>query len=159
MTQPTIDQTHPPVEYTAALNHLRDVYNTLFDLVNTYPEALRERKGASGWWSPRQVLAHLCGWLAEAIRRYHVFDSGEQGSMEYDDDAFNAQSVEERKDYDWQMVLDELRHSFQEFLSLASRVSPQRAAEDLRYPDWLRGLATDCKEHTKQLREFASKSI
>jgi hypothetical protein len=154
MTYQAPNQTHPPVEYTAALNHLRDTFTSLFELVNAYPEALREKEGACGWWSPRQVLAHLSGWVEEAIRRFHAYDAGVKDSVRYDDDAFNAQSVETRKDYDWQQTLDELRSCFLNLIALASKVDPERAAEDPRYRNWLRGLATDFEEHTQQLQAF-----
>ena len=154
MTYQTPNQTHPPAEYTAALNHLRDTFSLLFEVVNTYPEARREESGACGWWSPRQVLAHLSGWIEEGIRRFHAFDAGVREGVQYDDDAFNAHSVETRKDYDWQQTFDELRSSFQNLIALASKIDPERAAEDPRYKNWLRGLAADCEEHTQQLQAF-----
>lgn len=158
MTSSTENETHPPVEYTAALSHLREVYTTLLDLANIYPEALRERAGACGEWSPRQVLAHLSGWINEATRRFRLFDAGATDSIEYDDDSFNAQSVKARQGDDWQKTLDELRTLFQNFYALASKVQPQRAAENVRYQNWLTGLATDCEEHTQQLQQFAAEA-
>lgn len=155
MTHQTADQTHPPVEFTAALNHLRDVYTVLVELASQYPEALREREGACGWWSPRLVLAHLAGWVEEAIRRYRAFDAGTPGSVDYDDDSFNAASVEARKAQRWQQTFDELRGALQNLIALASRVPPERAAADPRYQEWLVGLASDCVEHTQQLQRFA----
>lgn len=154
MMYQTSNPTHPPAEYTAALNHVRDAFANLFELVNDYPRDKREQGGACGWWSPKQVLAHLNGWIEEGIRRFHTFDAGVPGGIDYDDDAFNAQSLETRKGYDWQQTLDELRSCFLNLNALASKVDPERATEDPRYTNWLRGLAADCEEHTQQLQTF-----
>ena len=148
-------QTHPPVEFSAALAQFRQAANELLDVANAYPEALREKEGACGTWSPRQILAHECGWIAEAIRRFEVYNAGETSNVRYDIDSFNAESVATRADKDWDATLDELRQGIQSFISHAALVPNERASEDKRYARWLTIMAEDFGEHTEQLRRFA----
>jgi hypothetical protein len=142
--------------FTQKLLHFSHTYDTLLELVEVYPSALTLKSGACGAWTPQQVLMHLTGWLTEATRRYRQFNAGVTGNTTYDFDTFNARNVEARARQTWDDTLDELRDTLDEFSSLASVVSSERAAADPRYAEWLVGLARDCAAHTQQLQRFAS---
>lgn len=126
----------------------------LLTLASAYPADLRDREGACGWWSPRHVLQHLSGWLVEGDRRYSDYDAGLQQRVKYDDDDFNAQSVEARKSIDWQASLAELRQAVRVMSEHAHRVTAAQAQADERYRDWMIGLSEDAELHAQQLRAF-----
>jgi hypothetical protein len=129
-------------------------YQDLLTLAAAYPAELRDREGACGWWSARHVLQHLSGWIWEGDRRYSEYDAGLQQRVRYDDDAFNAQSVEERKTLDWEASLAELRQAVQVMSEHAHRVTDAQAEADERYRDWMIGLSNDAELHAQQLRDF-----
>jgi hypothetical protein len=142
-------------DFQAAVTRFRAAYDGLFTLVSNYPAALVEKPGACGWWSPRQVLAHLAGWVKEANRRFDAFEAGDSASIAYRDrlDDFNAQSVAARATFTWGETLDELRAGVERLASRATRLTTWQI-HDPRYTEWLVSLQEDCVEHTEQLRAF-----
>ncbi len=142
-------------DFDEAVARFRRVYETLFDLLGNYPVDLRETSGACGVWSPRETVAHLSGWLAEAQRRYSQFDDHISGNMDYDLDAFNAESVAARSYYGWNSTIAELRGLVQDLIHRAEAIPHERRAADLRYREWLVALAQDCTLHEGQLTTFA----
>jgi hypothetical protein len=49
----------------------------------------RGESSSEGEWGPREILAHIAGWGAEATYRLPKVAQGEP-PLKYDDDAFNA---------------------------------------------------------------------
>jgi hypothetical protein len=141
--------------YEAAHRRFRQAYEDLFDLMANYPEDFRTKPGACGSWSPKQVLAHFCGWITEAHRRYSAFAAGDEDDITYEDhDAMNSQAVVKREFKDWNTVMSELRGLVQDLSSRAEAVPPSITADDHRYSQWLNSLGDDCEYHTAQLRDF-----
>lgn len=138
-----------------SLARCRRSYDALFDLLDTYPAAKREQPGACGVWTPKQVVAHLSGWMTEAERRYDAFEQGDTQEAIYDDDTFNAQSVRERDHLDWTATTAELCAARDRLIERAAMLPPERIDAERRYQEWLDGLGYDCYEHTEQLRQFA----
>ena len=136
-----------------AIHQFREQFDTLFALIENYPQDRRDQPGACGEWSPRQVLAHFSGWIIEAQRRYGEFALGVEGNIEYDLDGFNARSINIRKGMDWNSTVKELRSFVQDFHEQA-RAIPRSKRADERYSEWLLVMATDCADHTLELREF-----
>ena len=134
-------------------------YGALFALVEDFPEAKRERIGVCGSWTPRQLLAHLSGWVAEAIHRFSVIQAGDPTSIQYDWEidyaGFNHESVAARAGLSWDETVAELRSLVEGFHQQAQTVSAAEAAADPRYDEWLEGLWKDCVEHMGQLCRFA----
>ncbi len=128
-------------------------YADLLALARTYPPPLRTRSGACGEWSAQQVLAHLCGWFAEARRRYRAFQRG-SGDMRYNVDAFNIVSLWQRRSLTYEQILAELEAQVRDFAALASQIPPERLARDPRYVEWLDGLTREALEHAAQLSAF-----
>lgn len=143
-------------ELIFAESRFLDAYETLFKLVDYYPETRRERPGACGEWTPKQVLAHLSGWLVEADRRFTAFEKGDKSDISYADiaDDYNAHAVSGRAHLNWRQTIAELRLRV---FSLATRISniPDNISRaDSRYLEWMDGLTRDCRTHTRQLRDF-----
>lgn len=143
-------------KYAGALAGFRVAYDSLFMVLSTYPRDKAEQSGACGRWSPKQLIAHLSGWVAEAHRRYDEFAEGDESDRTYEDfDSFNAHSVESRAHLNWTQTLGDLRQTVAQFTERAKAVTGEQT-EDRRYRAWLRGLERDCLEHTDELRQFAN---
>ncbi len=142
-------------KFTQRFEEFTAAYAALFALLADYPAERGETPGACGYWTPRQVLAHLDGWIAEANRRYDDFDAGKQPDVDYSDfDNFNADSVNARAHLTWEQQIASLRAAYFALRARAEAV-PQDAREaNAGYRGWLRGLGADCAAHTVQLREF-----
>lgn len=144
--------------YTRSLDRFRRGYNALFALLDDLPDSLREKSGACGDWTPKQVLAHLSGWVREANQRYFDFTAGDMSNREYDqnDDwaLFNSQLVQERAHLNWEDTVEDLRQAVHLFSLHADQVNLELAAQDSRYEEWLVGLWNDCVEHMGQLCQF-----
>ncbi len=141
--------------HQASLDAFSSSYQALFALLEDYPIQRRSLTGACGYWSPREVLAHLSGWLVEVERRYDMYDAGDAQSIRYDFDEFNARSVAAREALSWEDTVAELERLYDAFVARAGGLSPDVVAAETRYTAWLDALDEDCREHAEQLRSFA----
>jgi DNA polymerase III subunit epsilon len=119
-------------------------------LLDAIPADLRERPGACGSWSVREVVAHCAGWEWEAARRLRLIDADPTlPDAVYKVDGFNAASVAARARQDWSRTLDELAKA-SNTLAKAARAMP----DDARTQEWLAGRAADFEEHADGLRRW-----
>jgi uridine phosphorylase len=130
-------------------------YEALFTLLDAFPADRHDEAGACGFWSARQTLAHLAGWLAEAERRYSDFDAGVAGSMRYQVDACNAAVVARMDALSWEAMIAAVQAALDRLAAHGYAVAPERAAADPRYGNWADVLARDCRDHTRDLARFA----
>jgi DNA polymerase III subunit epsilon len=123
-------------------------------LLDAIPAELRERPGACGAWSVRELLAHCAGWEWEAARRIRLIaaDPTLPGAV-YRVDAFNAASVAARARQDWSRTLDELAKASNTLARAASSLP-----DDTRTQEWLSGRAADFEEHADGLRRWIVKT-
>jgi hypothetical protein len=144
--------------YANTLARFRRGYAALFALVDDFPEELRDAAGALGEWTPREILAHLIGWVNEAQKRLGEIEAGDRQNQhnELGDNfaTFNAKSVEARAEQKWDETVAELHSTVDQFSLQAAEVAPDRAAGDPRYEEWLMGLWNDCIEHMGHLIKF-----
>lgn len=133
-----------------------DTFSELFELVERYPPEKRTQSGACGNWSPKEVLAHLAGWLVIAQKRYDDFEAGDKSNIDYapQQDRINAESVAVRAHLNWRQTIAELRLGVFALSSRASDIPKPVAQADQRYAEWLVGIGEDAKKHTQQLRDF-----
>ncbi len=114
------------------------------------PSALRDRPGACGSWSPREVAAHCAGWEWEAARRLRlVAADGATADAPYDVDQFNFASVAVRARQGWPETLSEL-----DTASAALARAAAAVPDDPRTVQWLRGRAADFEAHAVGLRRW-----
>jgi DNA polymerase III epsilon subunit-like protein len=119
-------------------------------LLESIPADLRERPGAYGVWSVREVVAHCTGWEWEAARRLRLIAADPTlPDAIYKVEGFNAASVAARARQDWSRTLDELAKA-SNTLARAARAMP----DDARTQEWLVGRAADFEEHTDGLRRW-----
>lgn len=144
------------LSYQDRLDRLGRVYRAFFALVDDYTEDRRELTGACGEWNARQVMAHMSGWLTEAVQRYDAFERGDTSTVDYDDEhdnaRFNQASVDERAGLNWEETVQDLRQSYERYLTRAGKVVDPE--QDPRYANWQQGLWQDCVEHLGQLTRF-----
>ena len=119
-------------------------------LVEGVPAALRERPGACGEWSVREVAAHCAGWEWEGARRLRLIAADPARSdAVYDVDRFNGASVAVRANQGWAQTLDELAKASATFGAAAAALP-----DDPRTEEWLRGRIADFEEHSDGLRRW-----
>ena len=139
-----------------SISEFESAFKQLIEVAENYPEALQTRAGACGEWSAREVLAHLAGWIVEALRRYPRYAIG-TGNIQYYTDAFNAVSVWSRQSKLYDEILDELRDVSVRLIDYARGLSETEITRNgERYAEWLTNLARDAHDHTTQLQEFNS---
>lgn len=147
-----------PSTIDPSLARLQRGYSALLALVDDLPEGMRDQPGACGDWSPRQLLAHLSGWLMEANSRYLAIKAGDRIDRQYDADAdhaaFNQESVASRAALSWDETVADLKASLETFVAEAQATPRDRMADDERYGEWLDWLWKDCVEHMGQLCRF-----
>lgn len=149
----------PTTHVDPSLARLQRGYTALFALVDDFPEHRRDEPGACGEWSPRQILAHLSGWMVEAAARFAAIQAGDRANVQYDVDgdhaAFNRESVNARAALTWDETVDDLRSSFATFTTVAGALPAAALVADARYREWLDWLWKDNVEHMGQLCRFA----
>lgn len=129
-------------------------YDLLFELIEDTPSEWGETPGACGAWSPKQVLAHLDGWVAEANRQFDALDGGGQAAHIPEENAFNAQSVQTRALLAWD---EQIAHLLAAVDTMSVRVSAlplEVWMQQSGYWQWFNELAEDCEEHAEQLWIF-----
>ncbi len=70
-------------------------------------------------WGPREVLAHIVGWNAEATERIPRILAGEL-PLKYDDEAFNTAIITVLGDQPFDVFLDMFRQSHQHYIQMLS---------------------------------------
>lgn len=136
-----------PLGTLARWSHASKEFRTLLEQT---PVALRDRTGACGSWSVRQVAAHAVGWEWEGSRRLRLLANDESlpGAI-YDVDRVNAANVEVRAKSDWVATLDELARASRTFGLAAARLPDSPHTRE-----WLIGRASDFEEHTDGIRRW-----
>lgn len=114
----------------------------------------RSRSGVCGIWSPREVVAHLAGWMWEGAQRYRVMLEQPGDRKEYDDDVFNAQSVAARADWSWERTLSDFKAAYRDLEEAVSEVMVANPPDWRPFRSWLRGIGRDLVLHNNQLKEW-----
>ena len=137
------------------ITDFESAYQKLIAIAEAYPERLQTQSGACGAWSAREVIAHLSGWMVEAMRRFPRFAIG-TGDITYNKDTFNSVSVRLRRGRDYESIVAELRDVSAK-LAQFSRTLPDHEIQHNghRYAEWLTNLTREAYEHSIQLQEFA----
>jgi DNA polymerase-3 subunit epsilon len=128
---------------------------TFLALIERVPEELRERPGACGEWSVREVVAHCAAWEWEGARRLRLIAADPTlPDAVYTVDSFNAASVAVRARQDWTRTVDELIKASNTLAKAASLM-----LDDSRTQEWLLGRAADFEEHTEGLQRWLAETL
>jgi DNA polymerase-3 subunit epsilon len=127
--------------------HASREFRTLMEQI---PVELRDKPGAAGSWSPRQVVAHACGWEQEGARRLRLMaDNPDLPDKVYDVDRFNAANVELRQQQSWNTTMDEFAQATHSLGMAATRLP-----NDPRAREWLLSRTMDLEGHCDEIRQW-----
>lgn len=135
-------------------DRLARAFDTFHEVASQLDPAARERAGVCGFWSSKDVIAHLIGWDWEAARRLQAFMSGPTEDLTYDLAAFNAGSVVARQYLSWDEILVELQTAQQTLREAMVALGDEDVAREPRISEWIAGRSSDYEEHTAQLRQW-----
>lgn len=135
-------------------DRLAGAFDVFQEVASQLDPAARERAGVCGFWSPKDVIAHLIGWDLEATRRLRAFMSGPTEDLTYDLAAFNAGSVVARQYLSWNEILVELQTAQQTLREAMVALGDEDVAREPRISQWIAGRNSDYEEHTAQLRQW-----
>lgn len=138
------------------IDWFRNAYDGMFAEIDTLSAEQATQPNVCGVWSVKQIVDHCSGWIVEAEERFTVYDTQEQPeNKRYDDfDEFNAQSVADRADQSWASSQAEIHAVVAQFIAHAEKVLKTTEEPYPGYAGWLKGLAVDCEEHTKEIKAF-----
>ncbi|MDQ7026895.1 MAG: maleylpyruvate isomerase N-terminal domain-containing protein [Anaerolineae bacterium] len=144
------------LSFNDCITDFETAYATLITVAESYPDDLQTQAGVCGTWSARELIAHLCGWIVEALRRYPRYALS-TGDIDYNTDAFNEVSIWLRREKGYDSIVSELRDSSAKLAQFA-RDLPESQIErnGQRYMEWLTSLTREAREHSAQLKDFAS---
>ena len=142
-------------DYLSAYESLQAHYRALVTLLDAYPDDKTDQTGALGVWSPKQIVAHLSGWVVEANQRYRDILNGDSEDKTYNDwDAFNAESVNKRAHLAWDETLSDFKDAVDAWFSEIERIPAVQVGRDKRFLEWLVGLDKEFRNHAEDLRQF-----
>ncbi len=143
-------------EWGGQRRDLTRAYADFLAAVAAVPPEARERPGACGAWSAKDVVGHAAGWDREAASRLATIRADPRvPDRSYDVDAFNAAAVSSRRHLGWGDALAELADAHTALAALLAAVSAEEAARDGRFAEWAAGRAGDYREHAAELRALA----
>ncbi len=148
-----MDETSPNKPFRMQLRRWRNAYDAFFAALAAIPPDKREAPNVCGYWSAKEIAAHLAGWHYEAVRRFVDYTAGDTEDRQYDVDAFNAQQVEARAHLNWDQTVADLREIIDILLEQARDISEDRAHAQPAYAGWLETLARDADDHRRQIEE------
>ncbi|MGB7339672.1 MAG: hypothetical protein WBC91_12330 [Phototrophicaceae bacterium] len=128
-------------------------YAGLLATIEQYPATLQTQIGITDDWSAREVIAHINGWIAEALRRLPRFATG-TGHFEYNIDAFNAVSIWSREGKDFDQLTEELKRLIHKVHIFVADIDDLYTGRDDRYGEWLDILTEQANLHDAELRQF-----
>jgi periplasmic divalent cation tolerance protein len=103
-----------------AKEHLLHAFDEAHErLINAAVAAAARGVSREGDLGPREVLAHIVGWEAEATERIPLLVAGSQ-ALTYDDHAFNAAVLTVLGDHPFEVVCEMLRRTHQRLAQMLS---------------------------------------
>lgn len=144
--------------WTALAENLLAAHHYFLEVAAKLDDSLRDKSGVCGAWSPREVVAHLVGWDAEAVRGFGLAASGQvETFVSVANDAihdFNAESVASRRELSWEEVIEALKSAQQDLQGLIKDVDAQGYDAAGGFGMWLVGRRDDYVLHTGQLLKW-----
>ncbi len=122
-------------------------------LLTSATNAVTRGAASSKNWGPREILAHIAAWEAEALHRIPLVAAGASDKA-YDVDAFNAIAVATIGDKSFQQVERTLRQTHQRLIRLLER-REERAFSLRGYAhEWVAALTRHSEEHVHELDQL-----
>lgn len=101
-------------------------------------------------WGPREILAHIAAWEAEAFLRIPLIAAGAP-AKKYDADEFNAQAVGAVNGHSFQQVHQSLCQTHQQLVSLLTMLDDGHFVPGGSAHEWITALIQHSEEHVLEL--------
>ncbi len=142
-------------DFFSAYQQIQSSYARLINLCDSYPIDKVEEPDALGVWSPKQIIAHLSGWVVEATNRYRDIPKGKSPEKTYPDwDAFNKESVDARAELTWTETIADFKQAVQAWFTEIEQVSAVQVATHTLYTDWIKSIDQEFQRHNDDLLAF-----
>lgn len=99
------------------LNRLEREWQAFLQSFAGLPDSALMEPGAVGWWSVRDVLAHVTTWEEESLKALPLVLAGKPLPRYGNIDAFNAREQERKRDLRLEQVRQELAATHQRLIS------------------------------------------
>ncbi len=106
-------------------------------VINQITPEQAEKPDILGYWSARQILAHITAWQAKAIEIIEGTRSGIEVEQPNDEDAFNAVEVAKRAGLSWSETKAEFERVYRQLAGLVDSLPDDIYA--LPNVGWFRG--------------------
>jgi hypothetical protein len=134
-----------------ALAKLEEEWQALLQTWEGLPENMILQPGAVGYWSVRDVMAHIPAWEEEAMKALPLILEGKPLPRYMGIDAFNARKQESRKHLSLGQIEEELPATHKKLLNYLQKV-PESA---FGIPRFIKRLRLDTfghyREHAAQI--------
>ncbi|GMQ78615.1 MAG: hypothetical protein BMS9Abin02_1138 [Anaerolineae bacterium] len=139
-------------------NELEAAHQHFMQITTQLTPVIREKKGACGEWSPKDIVAHLVGWDTEAVYFLGLFANGTGDTYDYsfDIDDFNASSVKSREKLSWDEVIHELVHAHAELQQIIKVLNTKDLVSNGGFGESLTGRKEDYLLHAEQIAVWLS---
>ncbi len=104
-----------------------------------------------GEWGPREVLAHIAGWGAEATSRLPKVAQGTP-PLQYDDDAFNDAIIAMIGEQSFEQISTILQRTHERFVQMLQALDEPLFVPGNPVYERLRAVIEHHIEHTQRLR-------
>lgn len=122
-------------------NWVQESYRKWESFIDQVGSARMEISGVAGYWSVKDIIAHLTDWHQHVIARFKAALRGEAEPptpwpAEYqDDDAVNQWIYERNHTRSADEIVNDTRALFQELLSILADLPADTRVETVRVPD------------------------
>jgi hypothetical protein len=139
------------VKKERTLDRLEQKWQALLQTWQGLPEDIRLRPGAVGYWSVRDVMAHIATWDEEARKALPLILEGRPLPRYMGIDAFNARQQERKRHLSLEQVEAELFSTHENLVSFLKTVT-ESAFDSPRFMKRLRlDTISHYREHASQL--------
>ncbi len=104
-------------------------------------------------WGPREIMAHIAGWEANAIKRVPKIVVGAP-FRKYDDDAFNEAVITILGDQSFDTVRDILRQTYQRDIAMLQALDESVFVPGNYAYERAKAAISHCYEHAQELDEL-----
>jgi hypothetical protein len=149
------------------LRDLDEEYRQFDDLLNGIGTGRMEQPGVAGFWSVKDIVAHITSWRRRTVQRFQALATGEKlppppwPAELSPDDAINAWLYERERNKSIQQVLEDSRQVYQQLRAAIAALPEETLADPSRFP-WLEGNPLTARilfshfhdEHEADMRAF-----
>jgi len=140
------------------LNRLEREWQAFLQSFAGLPDSVLLEPGAVGWWSVRDVLAHVTTWEEESLKALPLVLAGKPLPRYGNIDAFNAREQERKHDLPLEQVRQELATTHQRLISFLKDCPESAYVTGSRFLHRLRlDTYSHYREHASQIATWRTR--